>query len=338
MMKRGLVFLLAVLLACVLGGCSGGGSQAASSSSSAGSGQDDPTAKACEVLRANDIGAGAGYEWIAFDLARAGDNVSQPPLSEFAESMAAYTAQKNGVLDERTSTEYSKAVLALGALGVNARDVSGHDLTAPLTDGAFVSLQGVNGPIWALIALSSNPAYAEVPELQQAIGMLVDTVVQAQGEDGGWSFTGQPGDESDADLTAMALTALAPYRDDAAHPQAATAVEAGLAWLEAAQQPDGGFAYKGQESCETAAQVAIALCSLGIDPETDSRFAKQDGSVLSNLEAFQDATGAFAHAKGDDGTLAPDPYATEQGARALIAVQRLRAGKSALYDLSDAQA
>ena len=60
-------------------------------------------------------------------------------------------------------------------------------------------------------------------------------ILSYQCSDGGWALMG---DESDVDMTAMALTALAPYKDDV---EVKAAVDAALAYLSDAQQDDGGF-------------------------------------------------------------------------------------------------
>ena len=52
------------------------------------------------------------------------------------------------------------------------------------------------------------------------------------------------------------------------------------------RESDGGFCSSmdtGTESSESCAQVLTALCSLGIDPQSDSRFIKNGNTVLDNL-------------------------------------------------------
>ena len=52
----------------------------------------------------------------------------------------------------------------------------------------------------------------------------------------------------------------------------------------------------GTESSESCAQVLTALCSLGIDPQSDSRFIKNGNTVLDNLMSFRQEDGGFVHA------------------------------------------
>ena len=60
------------------------------------------------------------------------------------------------MLSERKYTEYSRVILALSALECDARSAAGYDLTLPLGDYDKVSAQGVNGVIYALLALDSR--------------------------------------------------------------------------------------------------------------------------------------------------------------------------------------
>ncbi len=59
-------------------------------------------------------------------------------------------------LHHAKSTENSRAILGLTAAGYNAANMAGVDLTAGLTDMAYLRAQGTNGPIWALIALDCH--------------------------------------------------------------------------------------------------------------------------------------------------------------------------------------
>ncbi len=47
-------------------------------------------------------------------------------------------------------------IVALSSIGKDARNVGGYDLTKPLGDYDKTIWQGLNGPIWALIALDSR--------------------------------------------------------------------------------------------------------------------------------------------------------------------------------------
>ncbi len=73
---------------------------------------------------------------------------------------------------------------------------------------------------------------------------LVDEILEKEQEDGGFSLS-TDGD-SDVDITAMALTALAPYKDEE---KVSTAIENGFSWLSSQQQADGSNAIYGCRKC-----------------------------------------------------------------------------------------
>lgn len=104
--------------------------------------------------------------------------------------------------------------------------------------------------------------------------------------------SGGMGDESDVDMTAMALTSLAPYQEET---DIKAAVDAPLTYLSDAQQADGGFMSWGAANSESCAQVIVALTALGIDSAADSRFVKNGASPLDGLCAFACEGGGFRH-------------------------------------------
>lgn len=155
---------------------------------------------------------------------------------------------------------------------------------------------------------------------------LVAEILTSQCSDGGWTLAG---DTADVDMSAMALTALAAYKED---DEVKAAVDAALAYLSDAQQEDGGFISWGEPNSESCSQVIVALTALGIDPATDERFIKEGGTVLDALCAFACEGGGFRHSSDQAG---PDGMATEQGFYALAAYDRFRQGKTRLFDMTD---
>lgn len=260
----------------------------------------------------------AGDEWVLLALARGGVEVD---ADAYLASLEVLLREADGVLSTRKYTEYSRAILALSALGIDARDVAGYDLTLPLGDFEKTTAQGVNGAIFALLALDS--ADYPMPAGGATRQRYVDALLAAQGDDGGWSL--REGDAADADLTAMALQALAKYRAQTA---VAESVTRALGCLSAMQAADGGFSSGGAANAESCAQVLLALCELGIDAE-DARFVK-DGGLTDALLAYQTAEGGFRHtAEG-----AVNRIASEQAACALAALARAQDGSTSFYRMS----
>ena len=155
-------------------------------------------------------------DWTVFGLARSGVKVDEAYYEAYYKNVVEAVTERGGTLSETKYTEYSRLVLALTAIGRDVRDVGGYDLLMPLADLDRATLQGVNGAIFALLALDS--ANYEIPEnpdaaVQATREGYVDEILSRQNTDGGWGLAGGP---SDVDLTAMALQALAKYRGDAA--------------------------------------------------------------------------------------------------------------------------
>lgn len=272
------------------------------------------------------VGANNG-EWLAIGLARA-----ESDTSDWAEAYYAEVGTQNitnNQLHSVKSTENARVILALTALGYDPADVNGSNLLAGFTDMTYVSKQGVNGPIWALIALDSKD-YDE-PNTNVTRDALIDAILAAQLNDGGWALNSQGDDPADPDMTGMALTALAPYYST--HNSVKAAVDKALDCLSNKQNADGGFTSSGDATAESCAQVIVALSALGIDADNDERFIKNGKSVLDALLAYH-VDGGFEHvANGGKNTMT-----TEQGFYALVAYNRFVNGKPALYDMSDVAA
>ena len=263
-----------------------------------------------------------GGEWMTIGLARSGRDVP----SDYYDAVVDYVKaniDENGRLDYARSTENSRIILALTAIGKDVTDVGGYNLLGGLDSMEFIENQGINGPIWALIALDSHdyPTSGDVTREK-----LVQTILDAALENGGWALTGTT---ADPDMTAMAMQALAPYYDTDENVRAAVAKA--LDVLSAAQLPTGGFASWGSENSEACAQVIVALTALGIDPATDSRFVKNGMTALDALASFYVDGGGFRHTASGE----LDGMATEQGYYALAAYYRFVNGQTSLYDMSD---
>ena len=269
-----------------------------------------------------------GGEWRVLGLARAGKITSE--LSDgYYSSLVSYVKENGSAkLDSRKSTENSRVILALSAIGKDATDVAGYNLLEPLADFDFVTWQGLNGPVFALIALDTYNY--EIPTASDGATQttrenLISYILENQLENGGWTFFGSA---ADPDMTGMAIQALAPYYSNNADVK--TAVDKALDVLSATQQENGGFASWGSVNVESCAQVLTALASLGINADTDERFIKNGSTLVDTIMDFSVENG-FAHIK--DGGY--NQMATEQAYYALVSYNRVKNGKTSLYDMSD---
>ena len=132
----------------------------------------------------------------------------------------------------------------------------------------------------------------------------------------------------ETDLTAMAVTSLAPYIDE--KPEVKAAVERMIDYLSGTITEDGTAKNWGKPSCETTAQVITALCTVGIDPVNDTRFVKNGHSLIDGLKTYVQPDGSFAH---NDESLGGDAYATAQALYSLVAYVRYKNGCQSLYDM-----
>ncbi len=263
-----------------------------------------------------------GGEWMTIGLARSGRTVPAGYYDNVVKFVRE-NADKNERLDRNKVTENARVILALTAIGKDVTNVDGHNLLKGLDSMSYIKTQGINGPIFTLIALDSHnyPTSGDVTREK-----LIETILGAALEDGGWTLSGT---KADPDMTAMTIQALAPYYKT--NETVKAAVDKALDVLSGLQQGDGGFGSWGTVNSESCAQVIVALTALGIDPTADSRFVKNDLTVLDALAGFYVTGGGFRHTAGGE----RNGMATEQGYYALASYYRFLNGQTSLYDMSD---
>ena len=263
-----------------------------------------------------------GGEWMVIGLARSGRTVPAGYYDNVVEYVKA-KADANERLHPAKVTDNARVILALTAIGKDVTNVGGHNLLKGLDNMAYVQTQGINGPIFTLIALDSHnyPTMGDVTREK-----LIQVILDAQLPDGGWDLSAE---NADPDMTAMAIQALAPYYKT--NETVKAAVDKALEALSALQRNDGGFGSWGTVNSESCAQVIVALTALGIDPAKDSRFVKNDLTVLDALASFYVTGGGFRHTAGGE----RNGMATEQGYYALASYYRFLNGQTSLYDMSD---
>jgi len=292
------------------------------------------SASAASMLRtvkAPQVGS-VGGEWAVIGLARSGCDVPQEYWDSYYAAVEEYVESRNGVLHAKKYTEYSRVILALTAIGADPTDVAGYNLLTPLGDFEKTLFQGINGPVWALIALDSgNYAMPVNPEAktQATRQMYVDEILRRQLHDGGWNLVDAVGDgQADPDVTGMALQALAKYQTQSA---VKTATDKALTCLSEMQDADGGYSSWNISTSESVVQVIVALCELGIDLN-DPRFVKNGNTLLDNLLSYQKMDGSFSHTASGQGS---NQMASEQGLYGIVAAMRAAENRNSLYRMSD---
>ena len=294
----------------------------------------------------NPVVSSVGGEWSVLSLARGGVKDVAWYRSYYQE-VEKQVENKGNKLSETRSTENSRVIIGLTSIGANPADIEGYNLLVPLADFDYVVQQGLNGAVYALIAVDSGKY--EIPQVdgvenQTTRESLIAYILNRQTADGGWGYSDpatDPNATSDIDMTAMTIQALAPYYN--ADKNVKKAVKKAISLLSGLQGEDGlytsvfewdGVTYTNTSS-ESCSQVICALASLGIDADTDSRFIKNGTSLLDALLSYYDkVSGGFKHSQED--TEVPNLMATEQAAYTLAAYDRLQNGQSGLYEMSDA--
>lgn len=271
-----------------------------------------------------------GGDWAVLGLARSGAKVADDYYDTYYVEIAKVLKATEGVLHNRKYTEYERVILSLTAAGYDATDVNGYNLLAPLSDYDKVIWQGVNSAAYALLAFDSHNyeiPLVESGKTQTTRENLVAYLMEQKLSDGGWALNGTV---SDADMTALAVQALAPYCKENADVN--TAVDKAVKLLSEKQKEDGTFGDNtGLSNAESTAQVVLALTALGMNPDVEEAFVKNGNSVVDGLCSFAIAEGGFCHAAGGN----RDGIATEQGFNALVSYFRMLENKTYLYDMSD---
>jgi hypothetical protein len=301
--KRMAIVLAGALLVLCLSGCGGSKTEQAAK-------------KAAATYDTGSIGY--GDEWLAVCLSDWDYGVGDGWKAAYDEAVTQAVEACGGVLSDKMYTKYDAVILGLTAAGYDATDVSGYDLTKPLSDYDSTVAQGLNGAAYALLALDCGSYSNDIRD------EYVDYILSRQLQDGGFAFSG---DNADPDLTSMALQALAQYTSRS---DVSAAVDKAVSCLSGLQQDDGGYSSWGTVNCESCAQVIIAMCQLGIGTD-DARFIKNGRSVLDKLLSYQLSDGTFSHLEGGES----DQTATIQALTALTALLKFQNGGKGLFTGGD---
>ena len=268
-------------------------------------------------------------EWMVIGLVRSGQAVDSSVYTRYLSNVVDTVKEKKGVLHDKKYSEYSRTILGLTAIGADVTDVGGYNLLKPLSDFDQTIWQGVNGSMWALIALDSHDyeiPKAEAGKNQTTREKLINDILSHEVSGGGWNIVGSG---ADSDMTGMGLQALAPYYKSNSKVKAA--VDRAVKKLSTMQLADGTFGTMGHSTSESCSQVVAGLSALGIDCDKDSRFIKNGKSLLQGLLSYYNGEGGFLHVMGNG----YDQMATEQAYYAMTGYSRMKNGKTSLYDMTD---
>lgn len=267
---------------------------------------------------------GTSDAWQAMDLAALGmgSDVDKAALLSLA------------LKDVKAGANPVKYVIALTALGYDCTALPDGDGTYDMINKDLKKFANSGSDVFTLInslwALSSGDydfgytwAGNDTPGVY--VNDLIDRLIAAQLGNGAFNKA------DDADATAMAVNALAPYAAMSADRQAA--LNKALTALKGMQLENGGWKDSyGNPNASSTAFAIIAMVAAGIDPATE--WVSASGiSPLNALLAYAVKTDdgyAFKWLSDDD---EPSSFSTEQAFRAFVAYQGFAAHDNEPYDI-----
>ena len=270
-----------------------------------------------------------GGEWTILGLSRSDYTVPKEYYKNYYKAVEDYLKDCNGILHAKKYTEYSRVVIALTAIGKDPTNVAGYNLLTPLADYDKVVWQGLNGAIWALLALDSGnydmPKNYSIKN-QANREVYINYILEKQLADGGFSLTGEG--QAEPDITGMVLQALAKYREQE---KVENAIAKAIVCLSNLQNSAGGFESFQNDNSESVIQVIVALTELHI-PLDDTRFVKNNNTLIDNFMNYYIKGEGFKHTLKENST---NLMATEQALYSLVAIDRAIKGKNTLYNMND---
>lgn len=295
-------------------------------------------------------------DWYPFAMGRVGYPDDYEAYKAIIEQNVEQRYKTKGHLSESKATEWHRISLAYLAAGGDAMNVGGHNLIA---DGVYnrgltadLGVQGINGLVWGLITLDTL-RYDVPKNAFESRKDIIKRIISLQLEDGGFSLDQK---KSNIDLTAMTISALAPYYNSdekfsyilkTANKKRVKSVreviDDALIMLSSNQKNSGDFSSDGTSNLESTAQVAVALTSLHVNVEEDKRFIKKGRNIIDGLMAYENEDGGFIHAKifnKDNPTSKPNQsnsMASEQALYAFVALYRAEMNERTLFDLRKPQ-
>ncbi len=197
----------------------------------------------------------------------------------------------------RKPTDLAKTCLALQLYDQDITDINGVNLYSSLKNYENLGKQGVNGYIYALfVATNQND--------QEFANELIIKILQYQNEDGGFSL--DLNNESDIDITAMAMQALSSYTTIQ---EVNDSIYSALLFTQEAIKAD--------ISSESISQILLALTMLNLDIHNASFVT--DNNLLERLMTFKYTDYSFYHTADE---MYSDDISTEQAALALIFIAK----------------
>lgn len=268
---------------------------------------------------------------------------------------------KEEKLGSANVTDMFRNILTLSVLGENPNSfkVSATGNTINLINDfvynrkIYVSTTNklINWLTWSLVVIDSKQ-YSVPSNASFTREKLITEILKLQKPSGGFALSlSKTFTASDPDISAMVIQALAPYYNSEKTYSYIRAIDnkqmtktirqvidEALVTLSKTQLPSGDYEAQWSSTksrnVETVAQVALALCCLGIDPQKDFRFIKNGKSLIDGILLYQNIDGGFSHEYPKS---ASKSMTSSQVLYTLSAVLRQQKGMRTLYDFREEQ-
>ncbi|CAG9614336.1 hypothetical protein BACCIP111899_03563 [Bacillus rhizoplanae] len=266
---------------------------------------------------------GIDSDWVVIGLTQSGQEVSKEIKSNYLQSLEERIKEKE---NRFSSTELARTILAVSAVEGDPTNIASNNLISKLYN--FEKIDSITGYTFSLLALDTKK-YDVPADAKWNRDTLVNAILKSQHTDGGWAYMGKLEEPSDADVTGMVFSALAPYQDQAEVKQA---LDKAKQYLASIQTDKGGFTSGGVENANSVAEVVLGLAAAGIDP-TSTTYTKNNYNAVQNLLSYQLENGGFKWLPNDT---EEDSMATEQAMLALVQYKNYLNGKGSIFDWTNA--
>lgn len=267
-----------------------------------------------------------GQEWYILGIARSGYKVEQNVYDEY------YKSVEEAVKEEMKKDEpfyyittAQRLIIALTAIGKDPTNVAGYNLVDIVYNREDIGDQGTNAYIYGLISIDTK-GYEAPANSKNTRESFLKGLLDSELKDGGFSW----GPDVDVDTTAMAVQALAPYKD---RENVKEVINRCLDILKSKQSEDAGYSNQWGESPCSIAQVLVALTSLNLDPtDASNGFVKNGRTLVDAAKSYYVEGGGY---KSSSTATNVDSFSTQQLHYATVAQQRYLDGKFSLYNMND---
>ena len=245
-------------------------------------------------------------EWRVMALSKAG-LLSDEQKQEF------FKSEEEKVKGSLKATSCETSIISLALTGNSVTDIAGKNLLDLLSEAN--GLDAINSQMYALIALDMHDfALSEEASAKLDKDEIIKSIIDAQKEDGGFSYSSEW--PSDVDMTAMAIQALAPYKtSENVSESISKAKDFILNKLENDEIT----------SAESFSQVLMALFALGSDEFDAGTLDK----VTSGLLSYYNGDGRFCY------NCEANEFSTTQSYYALVSLNSYLKDGTYLYSKTD---